>query len=45
MPGRYEGFPVAAYKITTFEEDFVIDFAGWSGGSVWDVAMVQLTRS
>ncbi len=45
VPGRYDGFPVGSFAITTYEEDFIIDFSGWSKGSVWDIAKVQLTKA
>ncbi|KAF2258365.1 hypothetical protein CC78DRAFT_595439 [Lojkania enalia] len=43
-PGRYDGFVTAAYKITIYENDFLIEFRAWSERSVWDIAKVQLTK-
>lgn len=44
VPGRHVGFPIGSFAITIYEEDFVIDFNGWSGASAWDIGKVQLTR-
>lgn len=43
-PIRYNGFETASYTVTAYEKDFVIRFSGWSKGSVWDVALVEVMK-
>jgi hypothetical protein len=44
VPQRYDGWAIGSFAITKYEEDFIIDFGAWSGGSAGDIRDLQLTR-